>query len=345
MRLVKIDDLNGSEVLAVPIMSAKDQVLIQSDTVLRGEYIDKLRKYNIPSVYIKDDVKFDVEATLQNSKKVVESILERHIYKHNDELKRIGEQANKIIDSVLSEPEVLESVTDIRNISTDMYSHCINVCVLSTILALRLKMNERQVRNVSMGAILHDIGLKYIQVPYIDISVSQMRASDVPEYKKHTIYGYSSIQEEEWISDVSKEIILLHHEQVDGEGFLFKQKGDKLKSEVKIVSICDDYDSLISGIGNKKIKVYQAIEYIRVNAGKKYDSTIAAKFLEMIAWYPVGIKVVLNDGDVGIVIRQNKDSTDRPVIKMLTHADGSEYNPQTEIDLLKKLTLFVVDTL
>ena len=199
MRLVKIDDLNGSEVLAVPIMSAKDQVLIQSDMVLRGEYIDKLRKYNIPSVYIKDDVKFDVEATLQNSKKVVESILERHIYKHNDELKRIGEQANKIIDSVLSEPEVLESVTDIRNISTDMYSHCINVCVLSTILALRLKMNERQVRNVSMGAILHDIGLKYIQVPYIDISVSQMRASDVPEYKKHTIYGYSSIQEEEWI--------------------------------------------------------------------------------------------------------------------------------------------------
>ena len=219
MRLVKIDDLNGSEVLAVPIMSAKDQVLIQSDTVLRGEYIDKLRKYNIPSVYIKDDVKFDVEETLQNSKKVVESILERHIYKHNDELKRIGEQANKIIDSVLSEPEVLESVTDIRNISTDMYSHCINVCVLSTILALRLKMNDRQVRNVSMGAILHDIGLKYIQVPYIDISVSQMRASDVPEYKKHTIYGYSSIQEEEWISDVSKEIILLHHEQVDGEGF------------------------------------------------------------------------------------------------------------------------------
>ena len=196
-----------------------------------------------------------------------------------------------------------------------MYSHCINVCVLSTILALRLKMNERQVRNVSMGAILHDIGLKYIQVPYIDISVSQMRASDVPEYKKHTIYGYSSIQEEEWISDVSKEIILLHHEQVDGEGFPFKQK------------------------------VYQAIEYIRVNAGKKYDSTIAAKFLETIAWYPVGIKVVLNDGDVGIVIRQNKDSTDRPVIKMLTHADGSEYNPQTEIDLLKKLTLFVVDTL
>ena len=65
MRLVKIDDLNGSEVLAVPIMSAKDQVLIQSDTVLRGEYIDKLRKYNIPSVYIKDDVKFDVEETLQ----------------------------------------------------------------------------------------------------------------------------------------------------------------------------------------------------------------------------------------------------------------------------------------
>ena len=345
MRLVAIDDLEGNEILAVPVLSANDQVLIQSDTVLRQEYIDKLRSYDVYAVYIKDEVFFDVEETLESSREVVEKILERHIYKHSAELRRIGEQAVKIIDSVISQPEVLNSVTEIRNISTDMYSHCINVCVLSTILALRLKMNERQVRNVSMGAILHDIGLKYIQVPYINVGVDDMRPVDALEYKKHTVYGYSSLQEEEWLTEAAKEIILLHHEQIDGKGFPFSQQGEKLKSEVKIVSLCDDYDSLISGIGNKKIKVYQAIEYIRVHAGTKYDATIAAKFLETVAWYPVGTKVITNDGETGIVIRQNKESTDRPVIRMLKHIDGSRYMDRTEVDLLKALTVFIVDTL
>ena len=65
-----------------------------------------------------------------------------------------------------------------RNLSTDMYTHCINVCALSTIMALRLKMSERQVRNISIGAILHDIGLRYIKVPYMNTNETYMNTKD-----------------------------------------------------------------------------------------------------------------------------------------------------------------------
>ena len=135
-------------------------------------------------------------------------------------------------------------MTEIRNVSTDMYTHCINVCSLSTILALKLKMTERQVHNVALGAILHDIGLKYIRVPYENISIEDMNYRDLLEYKKHTIYGYSSVEKEEWLSDTAKEIILLHHENVKGTGFPFQQRNGKLKAEVRLVSVCDDFDSL-----------------------------------------------------------------------------------------------------
>lgn len=353
MRLVNIDDLKGNEVLAVPVISDVETVLIQSDTVLKAEYIDKLRELNLASVYIKEEGDlakgssnkiFTVEETFEVSKKIVTKVLERHIYKHNNDLKKIGEAAQQILDSVLSEPEVLRNVTEIRNISTDMYTHCINVCALSTIMALRLKMNDRQVRNVTMGAILHDIGLKYIQVPYTNIDVSEMPLKDAVEYKKHTIYGYSSLQEEDWLSDAAKEIILQHHERADGSGFPFQQRSGKLRAEVRLVSVCDDFDSLISGIGGKKMKIYEAIEYIRVHAGSYYDATIAAKLLESVALYPVGIQVITNEGEVGEVVRQNRDVTNRPVIKMLKHADGSEYTEYEEKDLMKILTMFIVDT-
>ena len=287
---------------------------------------------------------YKVEETTNNSRKVVKNVLEKHIYKHNQDLKILGLEAERIIESVLSEPEVINNITEIRNLSTDMYTHCINVCSLSTIMALRLKMSDKQVKNVSMGAMLHDIGLRYIKTPYMNTNETYMNTKDAIEYKKHTIFGYSSLQDEEWLPDVAKEIILFHHERIDGSGYPFQHKGDRLKPEVKLVSICDDFDSMISGIGSEKMKIYEAIEYIKVHSGVKYDPTIASKFLDSVAAYPVGCTVYTSDGEKAVVIRQNKEAADRPVIRMTEHADGTPYTENVEYNLLKQLTMFIVDT-
>lgn len=302
---------------------------------------EKKTEYN--NKYIENHI-YKVEETAVNSRTIIKDVLEKHIYRHNSDLKVIGEQAEKIIESVIEEPEVITNITEMRNISTDMYTHCINVCALSTIMALRLKMSEKQVRNISIGAILHDIGLRYIKVPYMNTNETYMNVKDALEYKKHTIFGYSSLQDEGWIPDIAKEIILLHHERIDGKGYPFQHKGDKIKTEVKLVSLCDDFESLISGVGSTKLKIYEAIEYIKANQGIKYDATITDKLLESVAVYPVGINVITSEGEMGVVVRQNHKFTDRPVIKMLKHADGSPYNDDVEKDLMKYLTLFIVDT-
>lgn len=302
---------------------------------------EKKTEYN--NKYIENHI-YKVEETAINTRTIIKDVLEKHIYRHNSDLKVIGEQAEKIIESVIEEPEVITNITEMRNISTDMYTHCINVCALSTIMALRLKMSEKQVRNISIGAILHDIGLRYIKVPYMNTNETYMNVKDALEYKKHTIFGYSSLQDEGWIPDIAKEIILLHHERIDGKGYPFQHKGDKIKTEVKLVSLCDDFESLISGVGSTKLKIYEAIEYIKANQGIKYDATITDKLLESVAVYPVGINVITSEGEMGVVVRQNHKFTDRPVIKMLKHADGSPYKDDVEKDLMKYLTLFIVDT-
>lgn len=302
---------------------------------------EKKTEYN--NKYIENHI-YKVEETAINSRTIIKNVLEKHIYRHNSDLKIIGEQAEKIIESVIEEPEVITNITEMRNISTDMYTHCINVCALSTIMALRLKMSEKQVRNISIGAILHDIGLRYIKVPYMNTNETYMNVKDALEYKKHTIFGYSSLQDEGWIPDIAKGIILLHHERIDGKGYPFQHKGDKIKTEVKLVSLCDDFESLISGVGSPKLKIYEAIEYIKANQGIKYDATITDKLLESVAVYPVGINVITSEGEMGVVVRQNHKFTDRPVIRMLKHADGSQYKDDVEKDLMEYLTLFIVDT-
>jgi HD-GYP domain-containing protein (c-di-GMP phosphodiesterase class II) len=366
---VDVKHLNGNEILAVPVVAEDDRILVQSETELKDEYIEKLKELGIQNVYVREKNSagqsvrtkeeelenrkvsirgkhiYKVDETKEHTKEIITDILDRHIYKHSSDLKKIGKAAEDIIDSVLEEPEVVTNITEIRNVSTDMYSHCINVCSLSTILALRLKMTDKQVRNIAMGAILHDIGLKYVQIPYENYGVDEMSPRELIEYKKHTIYGYSSIENEDWLSDAAKEIILLHHENINGTGFPFQHKNHKLKAEVRLVSVCDDFDSLISGICSRKMKIYQAIEYIKVHTGVVYDATIAQKLLETVAVYPIGINVLTNEGEIGVVVQQNKEVMDRPVIKMLRHADGTDYEKPVIKDLLKHLTLFIVDTL
>lgn len=351
MQCVKVDKLIGNEILAVPVLSRSGVILIENDTILKKEYVAKLIELGVENVYIKDDINrdddadFKLEETMENTQKVVKKILEKHIYKQTQHLKEIGEAAENIINSVISEPEVIENITEIRNVSTDIYTHCINVCSLSTIMALRLKMSPKQVHDIAMGAILHDIGLRYISVPFENIDLNEMSTKDSVEYKKHTVYGYSSIQEEDWLSDTAKDIILTHHEREDGSGFPFQQTSNKIRQEVKLVAVCDEFDSLISGIGNKKTKIYEAIEYIRDSSSRLFDSTVCGKLLQSVAMYPVGIKVLTNENEMGRVIKQNSDAIDRPIIKMILHKDGSPYEEDIEKDLMKILTLFIIDTI
>ena len=47
--------------------------------------------------------------------------------------------------------------------------------------------------------------LRYIKTPYMNTNETYMNTKDAIEYKKHTIFEYSSVQDEDWIPDIAKE--------------------------------------------------------------------------------------------------------------------------------------------
>lgn len=289
--------------------------------------------------------KYTLAETKENSLVVVKDVLRKHVYKHNAELKELGQVATKVIAAVVDEPEVIEAVTEIRNISTDIYSHSLNVGMLATVMAIRLRMSEEQIRHVTMGAILHDIGIRYTDVDCDNRYIEELSVKEQIEYKKHTINGYASIQEESWMPDIVKEIILLHHECLDGTGYPFKVTEQKLSPEIRLVSICDCFDSMISGIGSRKHKIYEAIEYLRCNSDTKFDKKICTLFMSTVALYPVGTKVLLSTGEKAVVIEQNKRFMDRPVVRVIEYANGKPCVTDTKRNLVKATNVFITDTI
>ena len=351
MKIINVRDINGDEKLATDIFSsATGNVLMTKGTVLKKEYISRLLALGIENIRIEDGINFDTEEGKAIKKEVkiqtsqnVRNIFQQHIYKRTDELEKLCEIAEDIIEGILSEDKVIENIANIRQESNDMYGHSVNVCSLSTLLAVKLKLGKKTVNDIAKGSILHDLGLRYITIPYENVQVSQLDDLQIEEYKKHVIYGYDAIKNEKWVSDEAKNIILYHHEYINGAGFPFGIKGNRFSESVKIVAVCDSFDKMLSGIGHQKSTTVEAVEFVRINRNILFDPTISDLLLSMVAMYPIGSKVITNENEIGIVLRQNRDFLNRPVIKIIRDKDGKELDTPYEKDLLKHLNVFIVN--
>lgn len=348
MKLIKVSDLKGNEVLARAILTSELRILLSEETILRPEYIQKIKNLGITEVYIKEDedglvhtqevvlLKSDVEDFFRDR---VRSILEKHTYSRNDELMELSQTADNIITNILQEEEVVEKIYDIKERSSDIYEHSISTCSLATLTALKLNISKERVHDIGVGCLLHDLGLRYLTIEYADQDISSLSKIELAEYMKHPIYGYTALKDEKWISDISKDIILYHHEKLDGSGYPLKAK--EIPYEAQIVSICDTFDEMICGIGCKRYKVYEAVEYLKTFKEEKFNPEIINVFLEFTAVYPAGSQVILSDNSIGKVIRQNKEFPNRPVVQITKDKNGKDVNNENIVNLIKVNNIFI----
>ena len=337
MQRKRVEELEGGESLAKPILLDIGTVLIYEDTILKKEYIDKLLELGIEEVYIREtQINSEKHATIEEkvrreySSKVKE-LLEHHIHNNNSNIGELQEVAQNIFNEVIEKKEVMDCIIEIHERSADIYEHSVSTCVLSVLTALKMGIVPEEAKEIAVGSLLHDIGMRYIEVDVVNKDLSELNAYDAAEFKKHPVYGYSAVENAEWISQTAKSIILSHHECIDGSGFpLHTRHNDIIR---QIVAVCDIFDSMICGIAHRRRKVHEAIEYIRYTGGSKFNKKVCEIFLEFIFLYPNGTKIVLNDGKEAIVIGQNKYMKERPIIRLI--------ETQKVIDMMKENTIFI----
>ena len=265
--------------------------------------------------------------------KKIQDVMERFVT-YDSGIEEISETANEIVEDMFSREEFVDRVYDIRERNGDLYDHSVMVASLSILIGLKMNLSKWEVYDIGVGSILHDMGLRYLSVPYQDIDVEkEFDPESLFEYRKHTLYGFSSVEKESWMSNESKKIILFHHERMDHSGYPFKQIVMPLG--VRIVAIADAFDDILCGIGVKRGNVRKALDYIRNGRDKLFEGRIVDYFLEFIAAYPVGTTVITNKGDEAVVMEQNEHFTDRPKIKLICDRFGKAYEKEVVIDLME----------
>ncbi len=346
MKISKISELTEGDVLAQDVLTYGYQVLLGSGTVLKKEYIEKLKELGVREVCIQEPVileaenisilRDEIEKTFSHK---VRELLENHMYQHNAELSELSKTADVIIMEILENDKVIENVYDIKERSADMYEHSISLCTLATIMSLKYKLDHSLIHDIGLACLLHDLGLRYLDFDYKDQELTLLSEKEYAEYKKHPIYAYTSLKKETWISERCKNMILMHHERLNGQGYPLH--ATSIPQEVQIIAVCDAFDEMICGLGCVRMKVYQAIEILKSAADVYLDKEIIKTFLHFIAAYPMGTKVCTNEGEIGVVIRQNPGFPSRPIIRIIRDKSGKDVKDSVIKNLLHELTIFI----
>lgn len=267
----------------------------------------------------------------------VKKILETHIYHDKCALDGIVLLADDIVQEIMQQGE--DIVFDMKERIGNLYEHTIMVTFLSLKVGQDLKLEKDVLKKMALGCLLHDLGIRYITVSYLNCDIEEKTPAEIFEFKKHTILAYSALEGEDWIDSVAKKMILSHHERKDGSGFPLKQKTKEI--ECNILQACDTFDCFISGMECKRVSVQQALEYLIEASDLLFERKIIKVIQRIIAYYPVGTEVKLSTGENGVVLRQTKNAI-CPVVAVL---DKENRITKVRYDLLKDKKIFILQVI
>ncbi|HKO37865.1 MAG TPA: HD-GYP domain-containing protein [Solirubrobacterales bacterium] len=159
--------------------------------------------------------------------------------------------------------------------------HSAAVARYSRAIAQRAGYSRREEELVHIAALLHDIG-KFILPDRILKANVPLTDEDWMLIKRHPQQGARVVSSLDGYGPVA-EIILAHHERIDGKGYPRGLAGDEIPELARIISVADTYDVMTARDSYRTpMSSYDAIVELRRVAGKQLDARFVEIFIELL---------------------------------------------------------------
>lgn len=320
MRYVPTFCLREGMKIGKNIYSSDGVVLLANDVVLTNEYIESLVKIGVNGAYIEDTLSYDIhiQNVISDELRVQAIKSMKEIYNSTGDVARtlstVEYLAKSIMMEILNNKAIMVNMIDIKTFDDYMFSHSVNVAVLSSVIGMALHLDTKKIERLTAAALLHDVGKVFI--PKDILNKEKVSEAEIALIKSHTEKGYRYIKQHYNIPVTTYVAILQHHERFDGNGYPDGKKGEDISKFARIICLCDSYDNLVAERPNKKASIpSDAIEYIMANNGQIFDPKLVKIFLRKVAPYPLGTVLRLSNGESAIVIENNENCSIRPKVR------------------------------
>ncbi len=342
MAYINVDKDVIGRTVSVPIYSDRGELLLTKGTLITEMILDKLSSHNIMSVNVFDELVegIEIHPLISKEELIEKSNTIKNVFTDVLSNKKLNaklplkdsdfEFISMIVDNIMND---LESMEDILYRSVELldkdeytYVHSVEVALLSIITAKNLGYSSVEIKNIGLGALLHDIGKLMIPNSVLN-KREKLTNEERLEIEKHPQYGFDLVKNCEKLPYVSKQIVLLHHEKLDGSGYPYGLVGVEIPEYVKIVTVCDIYDAITHNrVYRDKVHIHKALDMIIAESVYALDIKIFNALLKSIVVYPEGTGVVLSNNLIGVVYRYRQYSPVRPVVKIIKSWNNQKLN-------------------
>jgi len=333
-----IDYAEPGMILEQDITDEYGKLLLEKGMALTESYINRLKNFGVNTIRVSD-----YEANLLKQQQTISPELHTELtlcfqglsslqtsFLSNENLTLLYlEQIGKIMNTLINEAS--KKMNNIVN--TQIYYpnqqeiiHSVNVCLLSLITGLYLKISKEDLYELAFGALLHDIGKS---------TLPRINGLLFDSTQLHTLYGRNLLLRSK-LSPRIAQIVAEHHEALDGSGLPLGLSKTKIHFLSKIVAIANYFDKAITKTTLDNTSQQQVVEDMLASGNTRFDAHLLEIFFRTIPIYPVGSLVLLNTKQTAHVTKNHPNHLLRPQVKVNTKAG------KTILDLSREASITII---
>lgn len=354
--------------LALPVMNPKlpGHELLRVGYVLTPSVIEKLDDMNVRSAWVEYPAlsfldKFIDRDTVEKQSHVVTQIQSTfELLQHESAAKlpfdTYTDAIGGLVDQLISKPGAALFLGDLVEFDDDstMMRSGSSVTYLSLLMGLKLEgylvkqrphcepNRARDVMNLGVGAMLHDIGVTMLP-PEVLKRYRETGDDRDPAWREHPALGFRAVRGR--IEPTAANVVLHHHQRFDGKGYAGKdfpaQSGTSIHIFARIAAVADMFDRLRNPrnlIQPPTVQVLAAM--LSEQLAPRFDPNVLRALVEVVPPYPPGSMVTLTSGRRAVVINPNVKNPCRPTVQLLPSDElpPPDGNLGPTIDLAEQLS-------
>lgn len=158
--------------------------------------------------------------------------------------------------------------------------HCRRVSELAGRLASFAGLSSEESEQARVAGLVHDVGMRLLDYHHL-YRKATVTADDLKTLREHAVVGAALVADSALGSDIAN-IVLCHHERVDGGGYPNGLAGDTIPVVSRVLHICEAFDAMTAADSYQTaVPVPAALSRIRRVAGAQLDEDLSNKFIEM----------------------------------------------------------------
>jgi HD-GYP domain-containing protein (c-di-GMP phosphodiesterase class II) len=237
-----------------------------------------------------------------------------------------------LVENVLSNRFAMLELSGLKDYDEYTFYHSINVAILALALGAKVTQDRRFLNSLGAGALMHDVGKMTVEGSILN-KPGALTPEEWAEMRMHPVHGAELVAMMPGLDKAAVVVVLEHHMRLDGRGYPSARAHHGQHLASRIVSVADAFDAMTSQRSYSAARLPDdAMSVLVENVGTAFDEDLVRLFVTMMGVYPPRSVVVLDSGEVAIVLAPNEGMPTRPLIRVISGPDGTVLEP-FDVDL------------